>query len=177
MQHPRYVACARPPFDELVASSLARSSSRIWVCSQSLSAGRATPSGREDPQGNQVFCQMPNAFQKRRRLRVLASKDRCMRTFPANITADDPVMVARSKYALSQFGFLSENCALWVNGHVAGGTATTVARRKSARQFLHYQRAGQGAITHLHLFDGPSCNILDMWHVLGRPLMNWWPRR
>jgi fructose 1,6-bisphosphatase len=43
-----------------------------------------------------------------------------MRTFPANITADDPVMVVRSKYVLSQFGPLSENSALLVNGYVAG---------------------------------------------------------
>ena len=70
-----------------------------------------------------------------------------MRNFPAGITADDPVMVARSKYALSQFGFLSENCALLVNGHVAGGTAITVARRKFIRQFLRYQLVVQGAIT------------------------------
>jgi ribulose-bisphosphate carboxylase large chain len=63
-----------------------------------------------------------------------------MRTFPANINADDPGMVARSKYVLSQFGTLSENCALMVNGRVAGGSAITVARRKSTRQFLHYQR-------------------------------------
>jgi hypothetical protein len=35
-----------------------------------------------------------------------------MRTFLLNITADDPVMVARSKYGLSQPSPLSENCAL-----------------------------------------------------------------
>jgi hypothetical protein len=38
-------------------------------------------------------------------------------------------MVARSKYVLSQFGPLSENCALLVNGYVVRGTAITVARR------------------------------------------------
>ena len=70
-----------------------------------------------------------------------------MRTFPAEITADDPVMVAHSKYVLSQFGSLGKNCALLVNGYVAGGTAITVARRKFIRQFLRYQRVVQGAIT------------------------------
>ena len=64
-----------------------------------------------------------------------------MRTLPANINADDPDMVARSKYVLLQFGTLSENCALMVNGRVAGVSAITVARRKSTRQFLHYQRS------------------------------------
>ena len=34
-----------------------------------------------------------------------------MRTFPADITADDPVVTARSKYVLLQFGSSSKNCA------------------------------------------------------------------
>ncbi|CAE8680658.1 unnamed protein product, partial [Polarella glacialis] len=66
----------------------------------------------------------------------------------ANITADDPnEMIARGKYVLSQFGPLGENCAFLVDGYVAGGTAITVARRNFPSQFLHYHRAGHGAIT------------------------------
>ena len=68
--------------------------------------------------------------------------------FSANITADDPAeMIARGKYILSQFGPLSENCAFLVDGYVAGGTGVTVARRNFPKQFLHYHRAGHGAVT------------------------------
>ena len=68
--------------------------------------------------------------------------------FSASITADDPAeMIARGKYVLSQFGPLGENCAFLVDGYVAGGTAITVARRNFPKQFLHYHRAGHGAIT------------------------------
>ena len=56
-------------------------------------------------------------------------------------------MVARGKYVLSRFGPLGENCAFLVDGYVAGGTAITVARRNFPKQFLHYHRAGHGAIT------------------------------
>eukprot|EP00971_Amphidinium_carterae_P042016 825469-Amphidinium_carterae.1 len=56
-------------------------------------------------------------------------------------------MIARGKYCLSQFGPLAENCAFLVDGYVAGGTAVTVARRNFPKQFLHYHRAGHGAVT------------------------------
>jgi ribulose-bisphosphate carboxylase large chain len=68
--------------------------------------------------------------------------------FSANITADDPAeMIARGKYVLSQFGPLGENTAFLVDGYVSGGTAITVARRNFPAQFLHYHRAGHGAVT------------------------------
>ena len=41
---------------------------------------------------------------------------------------------------------MAENCAFLVDGGVAGGTAVTVARRNFPNQFLHYHRAGQGAV-------------------------------
>merc|ERR1712039_336638 len=40
-----------------------------------------------------------------------------------------------------------ENTAFLVDGYVAGGTAVTVARRNFPKQFLHYHRAGRGAVT------------------------------
>jgi ribulose 1,5-bisphosphate carboxylase large subunit-like protein len=55
-------------------------------------------------------------------------------------------VVARGKYVLSRFGPLGENCAFLVDGYVAGGTAITVARRNFPEQFLHYHRAGHGAV-------------------------------
>ncbi|CAK0822733.1 unnamed protein product [Prorocentrum cordatum] len=68
--------------------------------------------------------------------------------FSANITADDPnEMIARAKYILNQMGPMAENCAFLVDGYVAGGTAVTVARRNFPKQFLHYHRAGHGAVT------------------------------
>merc|ERR1712176_1722306 len=45
------------------------------------------------------------------------------------------------------FGPLGENTAFLVDGYVAGGTAVTVARRNFPKQFLHYHRAGHGAVT------------------------------
>jgi len=56
-------------------------------------------------------------------------------------------MIARGKYVLSQFGPLGENTAFLVDGYVSGGTAITVARRHFPKQFLHYHRAGHGAVT------------------------------
>merc|ERR1712232_599924 len=56
-------------------------------------------------------------------------------------------MVARGKYVLSQFGPLAVLTALLVDGYVAGGTGVTVCRRNFPKQFLHYHRAGHGAVT------------------------------
>merc|ERR1719482_2704240 len=68
--------------------------------------------------------------------------------FSANVTADDPAeMNARGKYILDQFGPLAECCAFLVDGYVAGGTAVTNCRRRYPKQFLHYHRAGHGAVT------------------------------
>ena len=144
----------------MVASSLARSSSRSWVCSQSLfgKVCQAFWQGGDfikddEPQGNQVFCQMKNSIPDViKAMRACVKETGASKLFSANITADDPVeMVARGKYVLSQFGPLGENCAFLVDGYVAGGTAITVARRNFPKQFLHYHRAGHGAITTLRL--------------------------
>jgi ribulose-bisphosphate carboxylase large chain len=103
----------------------------------------------DEPQGNQTFCQMFECIPKV----VAAMKQAVAETgqaklFSANITADDPnEMIARGKYCLSQFGPMAESCAFLVDGYVAGGTAITVARRNFPSQFLHYHRAGHGAVT------------------------------
>ena len=71
-----------------------------------------------------------------------------LKLLSANTTADDPdEVVSRGKYIMSQFGPLAENCAFLVDGYVAGGTAVTVACRSCPKQFLHYHRAGHGAVT------------------------------
>merc|ERR1712032_648986 len=103
----------------------------------------------DEPQGNQVFCQMNECIPEVvKAMRACIKETGSSKLFSANITADDPAeMIARGKYVMSQFGPLAENCAFLVDGYVAGGTAVTVARRNFPKQFLHYHRAGHGAVT------------------------------
>merc|ERR1712232_1136963 len=103
----------------------------------------------DEPQGNQVFCQMNECIPEVvKGMRAAIKETGICKLFSANITADDPAeMIARGKYVLSQFGPLSECCAFLVDGYVAGGTGITVARRNFPKQFLHYHRAGHGAVT------------------------------
>ncbi|CAE8648024.1 unnamed protein product, partial [Polarella glacialis] len=121
--------------------------------SPSLLLGRLMPLcdfiKNDEPQGNQVFCQMNECIPEVvKAMRAAIKETGSSKLFSANITADDPnEMIARGKYVLSQFGPLGENCAFLVDGYVAGGTAITVARRNFPSQFLHYHRAGHGAIT------------------------------
>ena len=68
--------------------------------------------------------------------------------FSANITADDPFeMIARGEYILETFGEMAENVAFLVDGYVGGPGMVTLARRYFPQQFLHYHRAGHGAVT------------------------------
>ena len=83
----------------------------------------------DEPQGNQVFCQMSECIPEVVKAMRAAQKEAgCSKLFSANITADDPVeMIARGKYILSQFGPLAENCAL-------------VGGRLCCRRHSHYCR-------------------------------------
>jgi len=103
----------------------------------------------DEPQGNQTFCQMRECIPEvADAMRQAMQETGVGKLFSANITADDPnEMIARGKYILDQFGPLAENIAFLVDGYVAGGTAVTVARRNFPKQFLHYHRAGHGAVT------------------------------
>merc|ERR1711972_684551 len=103
----------------------------------------------DEPQGNQVFCQMNECIPEVvKAMRACIKETGVAKLFSANITADDPAeMIARGKYCMSQFGPLAENTAFLVDGYVAGDTAVTVARRNFPRQFLHYHRAGHGSVT------------------------------
>ena len=103
----------------------------------------------DEPQGNQVFCQMNECIPEVvKAMRACIKETGSSKLFSANITADDPEeMIARGKYIMSQFGPLSENCAFLVDGYVAGGTAVTCCRRNFPKQFLHYHRAGHGSVT------------------------------
>jgi len=103
----------------------------------------------DEPQGNQVFA----PYRKTMRL-VADAMDRAQeetgeaKLFSANITADDPMeMIARGEAVLEAFGTNEEHVAFLVDGYVGGPTAVTTCRRHFPDQFLHYHRAGHGAIT------------------------------
>jgi ribulose-bisphosphate carboxylase large chain len=68
--------------------------------------------------------------------------------FSANITSDDPFeMIRRGEYILETFGENADHIAFLVDGYVGGPMNVTLARRHFPNQFLHYHRAGHGAIT------------------------------
>jgi len=103
----------------------------------------------DEPQGNQVFAPMKKTIP----LVVDAMKRAQDKTgqaklFSANITADDPFeIIARGEYILSEFGEFASHVAFLIDGYVGGPTAITTARRVFPNQFLHYHRAGHGAVT------------------------------
>ncbi|MCV6636705.1 ribulose-bisphosphate carboxylase [Candidatus Albibeggiatoa sp. nov. NOAA] len=103
----------------------------------------------DEPQGNQVFCPMKKVIP----LVVDAMKRAQDETgqakiFSANITADDHYeMLARGDYVLEQFGPDADKVALLVDGYVGGPGMVTTARRNYPGQYLHYHRAGHGAVT------------------------------
>lgn len=103
----------------------------------------------DEPQGNQVYAPMREITPL-----VADAMKRAMddtgqaKIFSANITADDPFeMIARGEYILEAFGEHAENVAFLVDGYVGGCGMVTTARRYFPNQFLHYHRAGHGAIT------------------------------
>jgi len=103
----------------------------------------------DEPQGNQVFCPMKKVMP----LVVDAMKRAQDETgqaklFSANITADcHDEMIARGEYILETFGPDADKVAFLVDGYVGGPGMVTTARRHFADQYLHYHRAGHGAIT------------------------------
>jgi len=103
----------------------------------------------DEPQGNQVFAPLKETI----RLVADAMKRAQDETgeaklFSANITADDHhEMVARGEFILETFGENADHVAFLVDGYVAGPAAITTARRTFPRQYLHYHRAGHGAVT------------------------------
>jgi len=103
----------------------------------------------DEPQGNQVFCPMKKVIplvadaMKRAQDETGEAK-----LFSANITADDHnEMIARGEYILETFGADADKVAFLVDGYVGGPGMVTTARRYFAGQYLHYHRAGHGAVT------------------------------
>jgi ribulose-bisphosphate carboxylase large chain len=103
----------------------------------------------DEPQGNQVFCPMKKVIplvadaMKRAQDETGEAK-----LFSANITADDyHEMCARADFVLETFGEDAPRVAFLVDGYVGGPGMVTTARRQYPSQYLHYHRAGHGAVT------------------------------
>lgn len=103
----------------------------------------------DEPQGNQVFCPAKKVYPL-----VYDSMKRAMdetgeaKLFSANITADDHFeMCARADFILEAFGPDADKVAFLVDGYVGGPGMVTTARRQYPGQYLHYHRAGHGAVT------------------------------
>ncbi|SIS73439.1 ribulose-bisphosphate carboxylase [Phaeovulum vinaykumarii] len=117
----------------------------------------------DEPQGNQVFAPLKETI----RLVADAMKRAQDETgqaklFSANITADDHYeMLARGEYILETFGENADHVAFLVDGYVAGPAAITTCRRAFPRQFLHYHRAGHGAVTSPQSMRGYTAFVLS----------------
>jgi len=116
----------------------------------------------DEPQGNQTFCPMKKVIPL-----VYDSMKRAMdetgeaKLFSANITADDHhEMLARADYILETFGPDANKCAFLVDGYVGGPGMITTARRQYPDQYLHYHRAGHGAITSPSAVRGYTAFVL-----------------
>jgi ribulose-bisphosphate carboxylase large chain len=103
----------------------------------------------DEPQGNQVFSPMKKTIPL-----VYDAMKRAMdetgeaKLFSANITADDHYeMLGRGDFILSEFGPDADKVAFLVDGYVGGPGMITTARRNFPNQYLHYHRAGHGAVT------------------------------
>ena len=116
----------------------------------------------DEPQGNQVFCPTKKVIPL-----VYDSMKRAMdetgqaKIFSANITADDHYeMCARADYILETFGPDANKVAFLVDGYVGGPGMVTTARRQYPDQYLHYHRAGHGAVTSPSALRGYTAFVL-----------------
>ncbi|NOZ37294.1 MAG: ribulose-bisphosphate carboxylase [Gammaproteobacteria bacterium] len=103
----------------------------------------------DEPQGNQVFCPTKKVLPLIADALARAQDETGeAKLFSMNITADDyHEMCARADYALETFGENAPHVAFLVDGYVGGPGMVTTARRQYPGQYLHYHRAGHGAVT------------------------------
>jgi ribulose-bisphosphate carboxylase large chain len=103
----------------------------------------------DEPQGNQVFAPLKETIRLvADSMRRAQDKTGEAKLFSANITADDyREMIARGEFILETFAENADHVAFLVDGYVAGPAAITTARRHFPKQYLHYHRAGHGAVT------------------------------
>ena len=103
----------------------------------------------DEPQGNQLFAPLKETIPLvADAMRRAQDKTGEAKLFSANITADDHYeMVARGEFILETFAENADHVAFLVDGYVTGPAAITTARRTFPNQYLHYHRAGHGAVT------------------------------
>jgi len=103
----------------------------------------------DEPQGNQVFAPLKKTIPLVAEAMFRAQDETGQpKLFSANITADDHYeMCARADFILDTFGEFADHVAFLVDGYVGGPGMVTTARREYPGQYLHYHRAGHGAVT------------------------------
>lgn len=117
----------------------------------------------DEPQGNQIFSPMKKTIPLiADAMKKAQDKTGEAKLFSANITADDPFeIITRGEYILETFGEFANHIAFLIDGYVGGPAAVTTARRHFSNQFLHYHRAGHGAITSPSSKRGYSAFVLS----------------
>lgn len=105
----------------------------------------------DEPQANQNFCPMEAVIPK-----VAEAMDRAQQAtgqaklFSANVTADwHAEMIKRGEYVLGEFAKYGneKHVAFLVDGFVTGPAGVTTSRRAFPETYLHFHRAGHGAVT------------------------------
>ncbi len=117
----------------------------------------------DEPQGNQTFAPLKDTIRLvADAMKRAQDKTGKAKLFSANITADDHhEMIARAEFILETFGTDADHVAFLVDGYVTGPAAITTARRAFPRQYLHYHRAGHGAVTSPQSMRGYTAFVLS----------------
>jgi ribulose-bisphosphate carboxylase large chain len=117
----------------------------------------------DEPQGNQVFAPLKETITLvADAMKRAQDKTGQAKLFSANITADDHYeMLARGEFILEAFGENADHVAFLVDGYVTGPAAITTARRAFPKQYLHYHRAGHGAVTSPQSMRGYTAFVLS----------------
>ncbi|MCZ6861031.1 MAG: ribulose-bisphosphate carboxylase [Alphaproteobacteria bacterium] len=117
----------------------------------------------DEPQGNQLFAPLKETIPLVADAMKRAQDDTGeAKLFSANITADDHhEMIARGEFILETFAENSDHVAFLVDGYVTGPAAITTARRGFPNQYLHYHRAGHGAVTSPQTKRGYTAFVLS----------------
>jgi ribulose-bisphosphate carboxylase large chain len=138
------------------ATSPARSSSPSSACAPSRSPRPPTSSGSAATSSRTTNRRATRCLRPMKKVMPLVydamkrAQDETgeAKLFSANITADDHYeMCARADFILETFGPDADKVAFLVDGYVGGPGMVTTARRQYPNQYLHYHRAGHGAVT------------------------------
>jgi len=117
----------------------------------------------DEPQGNQLFAPLKETIPLvADAMKRAQDKTGEAKLFSANITADDHYeMLARGEFILETFAENADHVAFLVDGYVTGPAAITTARRNFPNQYLHYHRAGHGAVTSPQTMRGYTAFVLS----------------